>query len=62
MQKMTLKFRSVGQLWEFKQTIKAHEVEVNLHKCTLRCNCSEAEVALAVEKFGAVLITENAEE
>lgn len=59
MQKVTLKFKSVSLLWEFKQAIKAHEVEINLHKCTITCHCSGVEVSLAVQKFGAEVVTES---
>ena len=56
MQKVTLQFKSAAQLWAFKQTIKAHSVEVNLTRCTLICDCSEMEVALATEKYNARII------
>jgi hypothetical protein len=58
MQRVTLKFRSAGLLWAYKQEIKVHEVEINLHKCTLTCRCSEAEISLAVQKFEAEIVTE----
>lgn len=57
MQKVTLQFKSATQLWAFKQTIKAHNVEVNLKHCTLACDCSEMEVALAIENYNAKVVS-----
>jgi len=62
MEIVTLKFRSVSLLWGFKQTIKAHEIEINFQKCILLCNCSDAETTLAIEKFGAEIVTERSED
>jgi hypothetical protein len=56
MNKVTLKFKSAKLLWEFKQRIDSTEVEVDLKLCTITCGCSEAEIALAVEKYGASLV------
>ena len=57
MQKVTLKFKSANQLWAFKQTIRAHDVEINLTHCTLTCNCSEMEISLAIEKYEAKVLS-----
>lgn len=57
MQKVTLKFKSSKQLWDFKQEIKAQDVEINLRNCTITCNCSEKEISQAIEKFGAEVVS-----
>jgi hypothetical protein len=61
MQKVTLKFKSGKQLWEFKQQIRAQDVEINLRNCTLTCHCSEKEISLAIVKFGAEAVPGSSE-
>ena len=51
-----LKFKSAKQLWEFKQSIQAHEAEVDLSRCIIICECSKEQVALALERFGAEVL------
>lgn len=57
-QKVTLKFKSVRLPWEFKQTVKAHEVEINFDRCTLARGCTKADVALAAKKLAAEFLNE----
>jgi hypothetical protein len=56
---VTLKFKSANLLWQFKQAIKAGNVNIDLKKCTLTCNCSAEEIKLAMEKYGAIIIEEE---
>jgi hypothetical protein len=56
MTKAILQFKSVFQLWQFKQAIAALDVAVNLSSCTLTCWCEEAQIRLALETYGATLV------
>jgi len=54
-QETKLCFRSVQDLWRFAQFIKVTNIEINTRELTLVCPCSELEIAVAIENFGAVL-------
>jgi hypothetical protein len=57
MKKVTLHFKSIQQLWQFKQAINTQEVEVNFDQCTLTCHCDEKEVQLAIDRFNAKVLS-----
>ena len=54
-QKVTLIFPSLRQLWDFAQAIHANSIEIISTTCTLICDCKEADIQLAKEKYGAVV-------
>jgi len=54
--KVILKFKTVKELWEFKMLAKAPDVEINLKRCTIICNCSEADILLAIDHYNAELL------
>lgn len=56
---VTLKFTSANRLWQFKQAIKADQVNIDLKNCTLTCTCSTEDIKLAVEQYGAIVLEEE---
>ena len=55
LQKTTLKFKTVRELWEFKMLTQTADVAINFHERTVTCNCNEDEIRLAINKFNAQL-------
>ena len=53
MQKTTLVFLSLKDLWEFRQAIQANYIEINTKNKSITCECSKAHIELAVEQFNA---------
>lgn len=60
MELVTLRFPTVKLLWGFRLEIEADVFEINLRDHTLTCHCSEQYIKLAVEKYGAKLISSSA--
>lgn len=56
MNKASLSFPTLQQLWGYMQAINAHFVHINMAKRIMRCDCSEAELQLAVSDYGAKII------
>lgn len=54
-QKVTLIFPSLRHLWEFAQAIQVNSIEIIAKTSTLICDCKDADVQLAKEKYGAVV-------
>ena len=53
MKKVILKFKTPHDLWEFKTIAKPVFVQIHINDCTLICECTEADIKLALEKFTA---------
>jgi hypothetical protein len=53
-QKITLVFPSLNQLWGFVRDAKINYVEFNEENFTLVCNCPQADIDHAKERFGAL--------
>jgi hypothetical protein len=54
--KTTLTFPTMKDLCDFKAITKPTYVHLNTKNCNLTCNCSEADIELAVRGFNAVVI------
>ena len=54
-EKITLKFPSVHQLWEFVREAKVNYSEFNALEVWIECNCNQSDVELATEKYGATM-------
>ena len=54
-QKVTLVFPTLHQLWDFAQAIRANTTEINSTTRTLICDCNDEDITLAKEKYGAVV-------
>lgn len=50
---VTLQFTSLIKLWDFRRAINAHVFEMNLHNSTITCECTEEQVQLALNQYGA---------
>ena len=55
LEKITLVFPSLNQLWGFVREAKINYSEFNAADFTLLCNCSEADLEVAKEKYGATM-------
>ena len=55
---VTLCFPTIKSLWSFIDLIDIKYQEVNLRTISLRCDCSEADLLLAVRDFGATVINQ----
>jgi hypothetical protein len=53
--KITLIFPSLNQLWQFVREAKINYTEFNAVDFSLVCNCNQADVELAKRKFGATM-------
>lgn len=56
--KVILQFRDLNSLWQFARRIQANELEINTDNKSLCCNCSEADLSLAIEFYHAVVAEE----
>ena len=56
MKKITLVFPSVQDLWEFKSTVQARFVEINIKALTIICECMDVDVELATSRFNAKIL------
>jgi len=56
MKKITLQFSSIDDLWAFVLASKLEFIEINIRKKILICQCSEADVALALRQYNAMKI------
>ena len=52
-EKITLVFPSLNQLWSFVRDAKVNYLEFRDADFSLVCNCNEADIELAKEKYGA---------
>jgi len=55
LEKITLTFPSLNQLWEFVRETKMNYTEFSAADFSLICNCNQADVELAKAKYGATL-------
>jgi hypothetical protein len=55
LEKITLVFPSLNQLWGFVREAKINYTEFNAADFTLICNCSQSDFDVAKEKYGATL-------
>jgi len=55
LEKVTLVFPSLSQLWEFVREAKINYTEFSAADFSLLCNCNQADVELAKEKYGAAV-------
>ncbi|HEV7620995.1 MAG TPA: hypothetical protein VGO09_04645 [Flavisolibacter sp.] len=53
MERVTLIFESIEKLKEFEKVCKANYVVMNLKNKTYACECSRADIELAINSFGA---------
>jgi hypothetical protein len=60
--KIVLRFPTLYVLWNFAQTLHGESVEVNTNNKTLICDCTESEVAIAVEAYRATVLEEITDE
>lgn len=54
-QKVSLVFSSLQQLWAYAQQINAHSIEIITQTKTLICECNDTDIALAREKYNAIV-------
>lgn len=59
MQKNTLVFLSLKDLWDFRQEIYATDMEINTKNKTITCDCSPEHIALALQKYHAKIVETN---
>lgn len=52
-QKITLVFPSLNQLWNFVREVRINYSNFDPVEITLECNCTKADVEMAIEKFDA---------
>ena len=55
MKTVTLVFPTIKALWSFIDLIDVRYTEVNVRTVTLICDCSEADLVLAVRDFGGYI-------
>ena len=53
MQKTTLVFLSLKELWEFRQAIHANYIEINTKNKSITCDCTREHIQLAIDQFHA---------
>jgi hypothetical protein len=53
MNKYEIQFASLFDLWEYKHTIETRVFKFSFVTCKLSCECTEAEVELAINAFRA---------
>ncbi len=54
---VTIKFKSLNQLWNFAQIIQSSSLEIVTKDCMLICDCSEADLKL-LNSFDAIIVDE----
>jgi hypothetical protein len=59
--KIVLRFPTLYVLWTFAKTLSGESMEVNTTNKTLICDCSEPEIATAIEKYRATILEEVAD-
>lgn len=59
MPKVKLCFHNLYSLWSFTQTIPHDNIEINATVCALICECTEQQIELALNKFGAKIELTN---
>lgn len=59
MELATLQFPSVKELWNFRLAIEADVFEINLRDRRLTCHCEDKHIKLAIEKYGAKLVSSD---
>lgn len=52
-QKVTLVFPSLNQLWSFVREARVNYSDLDETKFSLECNCNETEIEMAKEKYDA---------
>jgi hypothetical protein len=58
MQKTTLVFLSLKDLWDFRQAIQAKHIEINTKNKSITCDCTKEHIDLAIKKFHAKIASE----
>jgi hypothetical protein len=48
-----LYFPSLKDLWSFIQEVPVKSLEIIASTCMLFCDCTDSDVAIAIEKYGA---------
>jgi hypothetical protein len=58
---VTIQFPTVKELWEFRTAISSDIFQMNLHSHTITCQCTEAQVGLAIEQYRGKVLMVNAD-
>ena len=58
MQKTTLVFMSLKDLWEFRQAIQANIIEINTKNKSIACECSKEHIELAINRFHGKVVND----
>jgi hypothetical protein len=53
---IALVFPTINSLWKFANSIDINQIEVNLKRKTLYCDCKDVHTKLAIENYGAKVI------
>ncbi|MGN6402036.1 MAG: hypothetical protein ACTHMD_16370 [Flavisolibacter sp.] len=59
MKTITLMFRSVNDLWEFKQMTNTTNFKINSLQITITAELNQAQIELAVSTFHAVVVEDK---
>lgn len=54
-----IRFDSLYALWNFAQSIHITDMEINTIDKVLICHCTEVEISLAIDKYGAEVLQEH---
>jgi len=52
---VSLKFKSLTNLMEFRLAVGARVFHISLDELVIDCECSDADIKLAIEKYDAVV-------
>jgi hypothetical protein len=56
MKTITLMFRSINDLWEFKQMTNTSNFKINSVQVTITAEFNQAQIELAISTFSAVVV------
>ncbi|MGN6166465.1 MAG: hypothetical protein ACTHOF_18185 [Flavisolibacter sp.] len=59
MKTITLMFRSVNDLWEFKQMTNTTNFKINSVQITITAEFNQAQIELAISTFQAVVVEDK---
>ena len=54
--KVSIKFTSLASMWAFRMEINANIFEMNVAQLTIKCDCSEEHIKLAIEKYNGKIV------
>lgn len=54
-----IRFGNLYALWNFAQSIRVTKMEINTRDRILICHCTEVEISLAIDKYGAEVLQEH---